>query len=174
MENVMKAEGLAPFGEVIRKAGVVFLVGKRGRGKTTLLMKLVGILRRKGVEVGGVLSPRIVHGGETVGYLVRDIADGREEILCSLEPPGFRFRRFYFRPEGIEFGRRAILEATKLPVLVVDEVGPLELTGRGFAPALREALRERVGGSTIIAVRPGILGKVRSSFGIHGARIYRI
>ncbi len=170
----MKAEGPAHLGEAIQTAGVVLLVGERGKGKTTLLTGLAEILRRRGVEVGGILSPRIVRGGETVGYLVRDIADGREEVLCSLEPPGLRFRRFYFRPEGIEFGRKAILEATGLPVLIVDEVGPLELTGRGLAPALQEALRGRVERSTIIAVRPGVLGEVRKAFGISRALVYRL
>lgn len=156
----MKRKGWERFLEELLSGRIeaVLLVGPIGAGKTRTAIGMVSWLRERDVEVGGVVSPRVMRGRETVGYRVRDLVSGEERPLCSLHPPGIRFRRFYFSPEGIEFARRAILRALFAEVAVVDEIGPLELSGEGFAPAVL-ALRER-GAPLILTVRPGLVDEV--------------
>lgn len=148
----------------------VLVAGGIGSGKTRAAAGAARFLRDGGHPVGGVISPRILLRGVTVGYRVRDLSTGRERDLCSLEPPGIRFRRFYFSPEGLEFARRAIARAAEdARVVIVDEVGPWELRGGGFAPALERAVG--AGKALLLTVRPHLVEEVRAWVGPRGVRV---
>ena len=137
------------------RARALLLVGPSGAGKTGLVLELVAGLRDRGVAVGGVVTPRVLVDGTTRGYRVRDLATGEETLLCSLDPPGIPFRRFFFSPKGIELGNHALERAVRARLAVVDELGPLELSGGGFAPGL-SSLRS-AGPPLIVTVRPWLL-----------------
>ena len=49
---------------------------------------------------------------------------------------GPRTQRYYFNPKGIDFGVRAIDRGIPSDILLVDEVGHLELRGEGFIGVL--------------------------------------
>lgn len=100
-----------------------------------------------------------------MGYRVRDLGSGLEMPLCSLDPPGIRFRRFYFSPEGLRFAKEAILEArARSQIVVVDEVGPWELQGGGFYPALEGIGTD--GNPLILTVRPHLREEVSRKLGL--------
>ena len=121
---------------------------------------MAGELRRQGLGVAGVASPRVLRDGETVGYKVRDLATGEERSLCSLDPPGIPFRRFFFSPDGLAFANACLAQAAReAEVVVVDEVGPLELSSGGFAPGIRTALRSPA--LLVLTVRPSLVDEVR-------------
>ena len=156
-----------------RKVRAVIVTGGIGAGKTKTAGAMAAALRAAGQRVGGVISPRILRDGVTLGYRVRDLLTGKEAPLCSLDPPGIRFRRFYFSPEGLRFAREAILRAVReAQVLVVDEVGPWELRGGGFAPALEKALE--MGNPLILTVRPHLVEVALKEFGLRRARVLRL
>jgi len=72
----------------------------------------------------------------------------------------FRFRRFFFSQRALDFGNSLLKEAAgKAEVIVVDEVGPLELSGRGFAPGLK--ICRESGAFLILTVRPHLLSPVK-------------
>jgi len=97
------------------------LTGGIGVGKTRAVLALAGDLRRQHLRVGGVASLRVLVGGETVGYLVRDLTTGEEHPLCSRPAPGLPFRQFTFSPEGLAFANAALVRATReAEVIVVD------------------------------------------------------
>lgn len=115
-------------------------------------------------------SPRVLARGETVGYRVRDLSTDEEQPLCSLEPPGIPFRRFFFSPEGLDFANRALARAAEeAEVAFVDEVGPLEVGGGGFAPGLRAVLRSRA--FLVLVVRPALVEEVRQWAGVPRATV---
>ncbi len=150
-----------------QKAGKPGLIvtGPIGSGKTQSVLALAQTLLEKGVRLGGVLSPRIVDAGETVGYLVRDLQSGKELLLCSQDPPGIRFRRYFFRPEALAFANEVLTKAAKeMEVVVVDEVGPLELCGGGFAPGLRACLSSSA--FLVLTVRPALVPEVLARTGL--------
>ena len=118
-------------------------------------------LRTQGLPVGGVASPRVLVAGKTVGYRVRDLATGEERPLCSVEPPGIPFRRFFFSPEGLASANAALARAVRTAeVIVADEVGPLELIGGGFTPGIRAALGSPA--FLVFTVRPSLVDEVRA------------
>ncbi len=130
--------------EELQKGGhkpCVIIHGGIGAGKTGIARMLSDMLAEQRIVVGGILSPRLVDGDETVGYSIRDILSGEERPFAALEPPGIATGRFYITRDGIDFARRAIERAARTAqVVFVDEVGRLELIGEGHAPALRELL----------------------------------
>lgn len=158
---------------MLRGEAVLIVTGPRGAGKTSAALELASRLRSLGVTVGGVVSPRLVEGGRTVGYLVRNLATGEERPLCSRRPPGVPFRRYYFSPEGLEFADRALAAAREARVAVVDEVGPLELSGGGFASGIFGIRGTRA--SLVITVRPALVERVREWLVLPGdTRVLRV
>lgn len=145
--------------------GQAFLImGPIGAGKTKAAVALAQGLRAQGLPVGGVVSPRVVKGGQTVGYRVRDL-EGNERPLCSRDPPGIEFRRFFFSPEGLAFANAVLARAAQdARVVIVDEVGPLELTGGGLAPGVQAALRSPA--FLVLSVRPWLVGEVLAWAGL--------
>jgi nucleoside-triphosphatase THEP1 len=74
--------------------------------------------------------------------------------------PGFRFD-----PEVFERGARVLAHATPCDLLVVDELGPIELLGgRGWANAL-EVLRPGNFGTALVVCRPELLEILEAELG---------
>ena len=74
--------------------------------------------------------------------------------------PGFRFD-----PEVFERGARVLAHATPCDLLVVDELGPVELLGgRGWANAL-EVLRRGNFGTALVVCRPELLEVLEAKLG---------
>ncbi|MCX7750897.1 MAG: DUF2478 domain-containing protein [Candidatus Bipolaricaulota bacterium] len=165
MNGELLRETLAARG---RGERALLVTGRIGAGKTRAVLALAAELRHQGLRVGGVASPRVLDGEKTVGYRVRDVRTGEERPLCSLEPPGIPFRRFFFSPEGVAFATAALARAAaEADVIFVDEVGPLELAGGGFAPGLRKVLRAEA--FLLLTVRPSLVGEVRRWAGLLAA-----
>ena len=81
------------------------------------------------------------------------------EILASSSSTtydGPRTPRYSFNPTGIDFGIKAIDKGAVTDVLIVDEVGQLELAGEGFASRLELIKADRVR-NTVLVVRTELL-----------------
>jgi len=171
------------------KSALLF-AGPIGSGKTKTASLLAKILSEKGFPVAGIVSPRILKDGKTLGYVVRDICTGRTRPLCAISPrellgiaefsslfePSplegevFQFRRFFFSQRALEFGNSVLMEAAgKAEVIVVDEVGPLELSGHGFAPGLRVCRESKA--FLILTVRPRLLSAVKRWLELENAEV---
>lgn len=71
--------------------------------------------------------------------------------------------RYCFDPEALAWGEDVILNAVPCDLLVIDELGPLELTeGRGWVAAL-DILRRREYGLALIVVRLALVARLRSA-----------
>jgi len=65
---------------------------------------------------------------------------------------GPRIGAYHFNPAGLAFGVDALNKGAALPVFVVDEIGPLEVSGRGFANAVA-LINGRKSGSCLAVIR---------------------
>lgn len=132
-------------------AKVRLLVGNSGEGKTTRAAQVADLLRQRGWVVGGILAPGLWSDGKREGFDVVDLLDGRRAVLCRRDgADGPVCGPFYFHSEGLRLGREALrldrLRAAGADLVIVDEVGPLELSGEGWAPALDVLAAEWPGG----------------------------
>lgn len=118
---------------------IVLLTGERGVGKTYLCQTVVDEARRKGLSCAGVLSPAVFVGQEKVGIGIVDVASGEMRPLATAddEPHGLRWGRYRFETSSLEWGKTLLALATPCDLLVIDELGPLELEkGRGLVHGL--------------------------------------
>jgi nucleoside-triphosphatase len=120
-----------------QEAPVFIITGEQGQCKTTFLHQVLGLTVGLHVRVRGVLAPGHVRDGRRSGFTLVDLATGEHEELSSIDPdPRCEVHgRFYFRPEGLSFGRRALAppDPRETDLVVIDEVGRFELEGAVWA-----------------------------------------
>lgn len=152
-------------GEPFSPPSVFLVTGRPGDGKTTFAARLVQELSSAGLRPGGILAPGWWSDGQRGGFDLVDLSTGRKVKLAEarpdagLEKPASRFR---FRREGWRFGHKALSEKrlAHADFCLVDEVGPLELRGQGWAPRLDELAAGRGPTVLILVVRENLLDEV--------------
>ncbi len=155
----------------VRKVFVV--TGTIGEGKTAWLAKLAGLLKEKGVRVGGILALRIVEEDRTTGYDVSDIGSGaRTPFLRHTGSEDMGVERFTVYDAGYDAGKSALHPEANhdKDVIIIDEAGPLELRGLGWSERLAWLLNEN-SAILIVAVRKSLTEAVTEKFGLAGARV---
>ncbi|MCL7394286.1 MAG: NTPase [Thaumarchaeota archaeon] len=118
------------------------LTGLPGSGKTTAILRIVNRLMELGIKVGGMYTQEIRDRGRRIGFAVKSISGG-EGILAHINlKNGPRLGKYVVNLNDLEsVGVAAILEAIEgADVVVVDEVGPMELYSEKFRHAVEELL----------------------------------
>jgi molybdopterin-guanine dinucleotide biosynthesis protein A len=139
----------------------LLVVGEPGSGKTSWCREYIDERRKCGPAVGGILCPAISQQGQRIGSNALDLVTGQEVPFARLS----RLRRFKgsevvgdytISRRGILFGCAAIERAVKnkCDLVVIDEVGPLELRGNGLIPAVELALASAV--NLLLVVRSSL------------------
>ena len=133
---------------------VIVITGVIGIGKTTVCEKVIKIARSSGYSCGGILTHKAAH--EIL--IALDIQTEERSILASADNTfdGPRTSRYSFNPEAIKFGIRAINQAIDSDVLIIDELGHLELAREGFAEGLELVKTGKVKNS-ILVIRKELL-----------------
>jgi len=155
-------------------SSIYLVTGKVQGGKTTYLNKLAGLLRKKGVTVGGFLCPGLFEAGERSSFSLINILTGAELPMASMEARAtwIHYRRFWFDPETFSQGKiwikRSLLQ--KVQVMVIDEVGPMELEGAGWSELL-DHLPDAPVPVQLWSVRETLLGEVMQRWNIPDGNI---
>jgi len=129
--------------------GRIALTGRPGVGKTTLIKRVLELIP---LSAGGMLTEEIRVCGHRVGFSVFDIATGREGTLAHLHlSSGPKVGRYRVDVRALkEIGIAAIERAIEnYDLVVIDEIGPMELSSPAFIPAVEAALES--GRSLIIS-----------------------
>jgi nucleoside-triphosphatase THEP1 len=137
---------------------VYILTGVIQSGKTTLLKQLVRLLKQKGINVRGHLSEAVHQNNEKIGYDLLDIKDGTFFPFLRMEgdEDWERIGHYFFMPLSLKKAEAILLGDPDAEVFIVDEIGPLELKGKGLWPALMEKLAQS-SAKILIVVRKNIL-----------------
>lgn len=142
---------------------VLVLSGPVRAGKTTFVARRLPLWRARGLDCGGFLSVAAGPSGGD-GYDLVSLEDGgRGPFLRRADIPGAeRTGPFALVPETLELARSLVRAARPGRLLVVDEVGPLELRGGGLWPALAEALG-RPGTEALLVARVGVAAELAAA-----------
>ena len=175
-------EGLLPrmngwLRAVQRPLNVIGVVaGESGRGKTTLVSKIVDDLRGEGLQVGGILTPGEMKGGRRWSFRLVDLATGESLPMGTREqdspwPPLGAFR---VNPAALEMGRKALSPeaVVEYDLLVVDEVGPWELAGEGWISALEALYGSEV--PVLLVSRSNLVEDVVARLAPGGAPVWEV
>lgn len=123
---------------------VLLLTGSPGVGKTTLLLKIVDILRAKGYRVGGMASREVRLSGTRIGFEILDLTSGKRGWLAHVnQKTGPQIGKYRVNLEDLDkVGVEAILKAVReCDIVVVDEIGPMELFSEKFKLAVNDTLK---------------------------------
>jgi nucleoside-triphosphatase len=123
----------------------VFLTGDPGSGKTTAICRIVDDLRDRGLRIGGMISREIREDAVRVGFQLEDIVSRETGILAHSKQRPFgapTVGRYAVNLADIErIGVAAIKRAVnEADIVIVDEIGPMELKSHQFIEAVEIAL----------------------------------
>lgn len=119
----------------------IVLTGRPGVGKTTLVTKVLRALTDEGIRVGGFYTTEVRRGQQRVGFSIKVIG-GPEGTLANIDRPSEkRVGKYYLQDVSglIPPLKESLSEAE---VLVVDEVGPMELAIPELKNVIDEVLRD--------------------------------
>ncbi len=119
------------------------ITGLPGSGKTQTLLRIIQLLEHEGIKVGGVVTEPIVEKGRRTGFRIVDWLTKEEEVFAH-ESVKSRVRsgRYGVNVHALEdLGTRALAEArADADVVVIDEVGKMEVDSDTFTQAIVETL----------------------------------
>lgn len=124
----------------------IFLTGKPGIGKTTICEKVTENLISSNISCNGVISRELRDANKKrIGFEFISIGnnDKKEKFLLStidrnqITGNAPRMGKYYVNLKGIEQAI-SILENSKAQILVVDELGPMELKHPKFKLLINE------------------------------------
>lgn len=138
----------------------ILLTGKGGCGKTTACWKALPGLRSSGVRMAGFISPPLLDAaGKKTGIEMLNLATGEHHTFARIVSPddGPDVGVYRLETDAIDWARGVLANAlfSDIDLLVIDEIGPLELKrGGGFAFALEPlADHERIPNAIVIVRR---------------------
>jgi nucleoside-triphosphatase THEP1 len=142
-------------------ARIVILTGERNVGKTNVCRGAVALSQDRGYTCEGLLTASRSDG-------VRDVLDVRSGRVrrLTVDPGGPHSNsavvqgRFRFDPETVAWGNDVLARVSTCHLLVVDELGPLEIErGEGWQKAF-DVLQDDGFSLALVVVRPELLEQI--------------
>ena len=110
----------------------IYVTGRPGIGKSTVVLKAVDILKEHGLKIGGIFCPEVRGAqGYRIGFKIIDLLSNKEGWLArkNIRVSGPRVGKYVvIVSDAISIGVEALRNAVEhADVIVIDEVGPMEL-----------------------------------------------
>ena len=119
------------------------LTGLPGAGKTETILKIVEMLKEDEITVGGMITEPVLEKGERKGFYVENMLTGEQKVFAHEDIESRRSVGKYgidisaLEEVGVTAIKKAMEEAD---ILVIDEVGRMEVESPLFVETVREAL----------------------------------
>jgi len=157
-------------------SNVIIITGDTQSGKTSFLSKIQHSLQDKKIVQVGFLADSIYEEKQIKGHILKDIRTEKEFRISYREEKenAQKIGRFYLLNEGLNFGKnilKKIIDTENKNVVIIDEVGRLELDGGGWAIEVKELLKDK---STpiILIVRGKYLNEFVDKFQVNSPYIF--
>ncbi len=157
-----------------RRAGVI--TGGRGAGKSTLAAAMAAALERRGLKPAGIVALGLWDKDERAGFDLADLFSGSRTPLARRGPGGaVRAGPFRFEAAGLAAGAAAFApeKVSAAGAVFIDELGPLELEGGGWAAQLGGLLGTD-GPPLVLVVREELLEKVLARWRLKPSAVWRV
>ncbi|AHB12915.1 NTP transferase domain-containing protein [Dehalococcoides mccartyi] len=146
----------------------LIVTGEVGSGKSSHCQRYARHLQECGFKTGGVICRPVFQGGIKVGYSAVDIRTSAEAVFSLTDPQadfqGEKVGKYSILQSGLAFACNTIREALKTgcEVIFLDEIGHLEIAGKGLSEQARLAYQKAP--HTISVVRKSLLPKFLTAF----------
>lgn len=167
---------LASFQQKILRPRVIVIAGEKHEGKTTFARDLATILKSEGHSLGGFLAPGTFERGQRKDFEIQALETGISKPLCSIaHSEGEQIGSFGFYASGQEFGKQLLApeNTAGLDFIFIDEIGPLEMKGRGWTPSI-DLLMESSDTTMIWIVRKSLVEAVIQKWKLHNVAVFDI
>jgi nucleoside-triphosphatase len=149
------------------KKRILLLTGNPGVGKTTVLLRVVEVLKSEGYGVGGMLSREVRSCGARIGFEILDLGSGERGWLAHVQQKsGPQVGKYRVNMEDLKsIGANAIDSASeRSEIIVIDEIGPMELYSENFKEAVRKAVEsgKLVIGTVHWKAKDKLIGAIKS------------
>lgn len=156
----------------------VFLVsGKVHGGKSSFVELLVEECREAKFNVAGFIASGTFKQNKRDSFTVTDLSTNKSFLLGSLrkESNWIKHRDFYFDPQSFKQGEEIIAKGLDdmADLIVLDELGPMELAGNGWSNALK-LLEKNYDLAQVWVVRERIVKEVKDRWNIPEENIFPI
>lgn len=120
----------------------IAVTGIPGIGKSTVVAKAAEKLAdRLGFKVCGVRTVEIRREGRREGFSILDLATGEAGILSHTKGRGPKIGKYHINIEDLEkIGAEALRNALSCDLVIIDEIGPMELISGSFVAAVEKVL----------------------------------
>ena len=141
----------------------IVLTGKPGSGKTSVCLKILENCNLRMLSPGGVLTPANSDGSRHI----INVYTRKSIPFCRLEPfpEGPAVGKFFFSKRAFDFGIKAVSRSLdkRNALTFIDELGPLELYGSGFADIFPKLNTSEIK-NLLLVIRSSILDKMVRKF----------
>lgn len=136
----------------LQQSRIVLLTGPPGVGKTTLVRKVIEHFKDQGLTVAGIISDEVREGPIRVGFKITDVSTGEHGWLArKREGAGIKIGSYIVENDDLKrIGVGALESAVSSnpDLIIVDEIGPMEMTNPTFKKDLAKIL---IGNTPVIA-----------------------
>ena len=116
----------------------IAVTGSPGIGKSTLVAKVISGTK---LRVGGVLARDRRYKDRRTGFELLDLSTGMVGILADESGDGPQLGKYRVHLDDLDLiGAQAVENALGCDLIVVDEVGPMELSSHRFVLAVEKAI----------------------------------
>jgi nucleoside-triphosphatase THEP1 len=154
---------------------IVILTGGVGSGKSAFLGRLLKILQTRSLSLDGFVGERVFENDRLSGYDLVAVRDGKRFPFLRRRGRGGieEIGPWSSDPAGSAAAAKIIAGAHPDALLVVDELGPLELAGGGHWPALAAVL-DRPQRRFLFVIRDTCLNDFMRLFAGHSVKIHSV
>lgn len=115
-----------------------------GSGKTTLINRICDHYKSKGLKVAGISTREVRERNERIGFKISDLSSSNEGWLARIgEGAGPRVGKYFVDSTDLEeIGVGALSRALQedATLIILDEIGPMEMTNSAFRSAVSKIL----------------------------------
>ncbi|MFW5904062.1 MAG: nucleoside-triphosphatase [Candidatus Saliniplasma sp.] len=118
----------------------IFVTGPSGSGKSTLVHEIIEEME---LEVEGIRTPDIREGRRRVGFKIVDVSTSEEGILAHVDQTkGPKLGKYRVCMEDLnKFAESCLTNVSSdIDMVVIDEIGTMELYSKKFEDAVKELL----------------------------------
>lgn len=123
----------------------IFISGRAGVGKTTLIKRLAEILKELKIPLGGFITLEVRKSSRRVGFEIIDLTTGKRELFASVEFDHFKVGKYGVNLKVFEkVAIPAVERGLKSKILLIDEIGRMEMESRWFNRKIKEVMNTKV------------------------------